>query len=150
VIVGLVLKCMALGAFKLWSADAMRVEAPSDQDVISVFQVHRSEFDRLRQMVTEDMHAQSYFSEATIDRIAPLSRKLEYQKLLRIKSGLAVGVDYDGERLSEGVYLRACAKLVYLFSERRLSQPAADVRCGLGGLACRQADIRIDPWPPPR
>jgi hypothetical protein len=87
---------MAVGAFVLWSADAMRVEAPSDQELISLFQGHRPEFDRLREMVTEDMHAQSYFSEATVDRIAPVSRKLKYQKLLRLKSGLAVGVDYEG------------------------------------------------------
>ena len=47
-------------------------------------------------MVTEDMHEQSYFSAATISRISSAPRRLGYQKLLRVRSGLAVGVDYDG------------------------------------------------------
>ena len=96
VIVSLVLTFMSVDPFALGSSDPTGVEAPSDQELISLFRGHRQEFDRLRQMVTEDMHEQSYFSAATISRISSAPRRLEYQKLLRVRSGLAVGVDYDG------------------------------------------------------
>jgi hypothetical protein len=78
------------------STGRMHIEAPSDQELIALYQEHRSEFDRLRELATEDMRIQSYFNEATIDRIAPVSRRLEYQRLLRLRAGLAVGVDYNG------------------------------------------------------
>jgi hypothetical protein len=77
VIVSLVLTFMAVAGLAHGSADPMRVEAPSDRELISIFQAHRPEFDRLREMVTEDMHAQSYFSEATIGLIAPISRRMD-------------------------------------------------------------------------
>jgi hypothetical protein len=96
VFVSLVLTFMSVGPFALGSSEPTRVEAPSDQELISLLQGHRQEFDRLRQMITEDMHEQSFLSEATIDQISSASRRLEYQKLLRVRSGLAVGVDYDG------------------------------------------------------
>jgi hypothetical protein len=95
VIVSLVLTFMAVAGLAHGFADPMRVEAPSDRELISIFQAHRPEFDRLREMVTEDMHAQLYFSEATIGQISPISRRMEYRKLLRVWSGLAVGVDYN-------------------------------------------------------
>lgn len=47
-------------------------------------------------MVTEDMHQQGSFSEATISNVSPESRRNEYRNLLNVSPNLVVGVDYNG------------------------------------------------------
>lgn len=72
------------------------VTVPSDDKLIRIFQTHRDEFVRLRQMATEDMHEASFFSESNIsNRLSP-SRRKEYKSLLKFSQGLQVGVNYDG------------------------------------------------------
>jgi hypothetical protein len=70
--------------------------APSDVEVIRIFQAHRGELERLRQMATEDMHETSYFSVDNISNRLPASRRNEYKKLLKLWPRLQVGTNYDG------------------------------------------------------
>jgi hypothetical protein len=95
IVLGLVVACVVVGAIVLWQADPLQFKAPSDQEVIAVFQAHRADFERLRQMVTEDMHVKSYFSESELDGISPEARRQEYRSRLKIWPGLHVGVNYD-------------------------------------------------------
>jgi hypothetical protein len=96
VVLGLMLlACLVVGALVLWAADPLQIKAPSDPELIAFFQAHRVELERLRQMVTEDMHAKSYFSESELDGTLLEARRQEYRGLLKIKSGLIVTVNYD-------------------------------------------------------
>jgi hypothetical protein len=80
-----------------WRAySSQEVMAPSDDKVIGIFQVHRREFDRLRQMVTEDIPNTAYFSADNISERLPASRRNEYKNLLKVSPGLQVGTNYDG------------------------------------------------------
>jgi hypothetical protein len=80
-----------------WFADPLQRRAPSDESIASLFQSHQMEFERLRQMATEDAHGHIlwYFSESSIGQIPAESRRQEYQKLLSLRSGLTVAVNYD-------------------------------------------------------
>jgi hypothetical protein len=77
-------------------AESAHVAAPKDRELVALVRDHRAVFERLRQMVTEDMHTRSYFSESELGGIEPESRKTEYKALLRLKKGLRVTVNYDG------------------------------------------------------
>jgi hypothetical protein len=80
-----------------WRAhSSQEVNVPSDEKVIRIFQAHRGEFERLRQMATEDMHDASYFSVANVSNRLPASRRDEYKNLLKLSPGLEVGTNYDG------------------------------------------------------
>jgi hypothetical protein len=91
----LLLASLVVGALVFWAADPLQIKAPSDQELIAFFQAHRGELESLRRMATEDMHAQSYFSESKLDGIFSEVRRQKYQRLLKIKSGLIVTVNYD-------------------------------------------------------
>jgi len=82
--------------FFVWKAESAQIQGPSDATLVQIFQVHRDQLERLRQMVTEDMHQTSYFSESNISEVLPEPRRKEYKTLLGIYRGLAVGVDADG------------------------------------------------------
>lgn len=80
-----------------WRADSSQEAAvPSDDNVIRVFHVHRDEFERPRQMATEDRQQTSLFSEVKLSNKLPASRRIEYQSLLKLSPGLEVGANYDG------------------------------------------------------
>ena len=85
----------ALAVFVFWKADPLQISEPSDESVIDLFHAHRTEFERLRQMVTEDMHGKSLFSESNLENISPEVRRDEYKSLLKISSGLFVAINYD-------------------------------------------------------
>jgi len=87
----------ALAVLYSWRAySSQGAMVPSDGKVISIFQAHRGELERLRQMATEDMHETSFFSEANISNALPASRRNEYKSLLKLSPGLQVGANYDG------------------------------------------------------
>jgi hypothetical protein len=73
-----------------------RTVLPSDAKLINEFRLHRASFERLRQMVTEDMHQQGSFTQATISKAFPESRRNEYRSLLSVEPNLSVGINYDG------------------------------------------------------
>jgi hypothetical protein len=77
-------------------AAAPQSRMPADTMLIHKFESHRSEFERLRQLVTADMGQRSYFSETTIANIRPEARRNEYRRLLKLSPKLEVGVDYNG------------------------------------------------------
>jgi hypothetical protein len=79
-----------------WRAYSSHEIIPSDDTVIGIFQAHRGEFERLRQLATEDMHQASFFSEANISSGLAASRRNEYKTLLKLSPGLQVGTNYDG------------------------------------------------------
>jgi hypothetical protein len=61
-----------------------------------MFQDHRNELERLRQMATEDMGQASYFSKSKLSNSLPEPRRREYKNLLGLSRGLAIGVNSDG------------------------------------------------------
>lgn len=69
---------------------------PSDAMLLEEFRSHRSELERLRQMMTEDMRQRGALSEADLSSVSPESRRSEYRNLLSIAPNLVVGVDYNG------------------------------------------------------
>jgi hypothetical protein len=69
---------------------------PSDATLLREFHSRRPEFERLRQMATEDMHQQGSVTQASISDALPESRRNEYKKLLNLWPNLVVGIDYDG------------------------------------------------------
>jgi len=77
-------------------AEPVHIAMPRDHDLVALVSSHRAVFERLRRMVTEDMHKRSYFSESELGGIEPESRRAEYESLLRLKKGLRVTVNYDG------------------------------------------------------
>ena|ERR1700722_1467683 len=80
-----------------WRAyPSQEVMAPTDDKVIRIFQAHRGELERLRQMAIEDIHDTSYFSVANISHGLPASRRNEYKNLLELWPGLQIGTNYDG------------------------------------------------------
>ncbi len=81
----------------IWRANSSQeIMAPSDDKLIKIFQDHRGEFERLRQMATEDMREASFFSESNVSNRLPVSRRNEYKNLLKLLPGLQVGANYDG------------------------------------------------------
>jgi hypothetical protein len=86
----------AFALFAAWKAESFQGQVPSDETLVQVFQLHRDQFERLRQMATEDMHQTSYFSESNISVVLPEPRRNEYKRLLQVYRGLSIGVDYDG------------------------------------------------------
>src|SRR5712672_2403063 len=85
--------CGAFAVYFVWRAESSQVQGPSDAKLVQIFQVHRDQFERLCQMVTEDMRQTSYFSDSNISEVLPEPRRKEYKTLLGIYRGLAVGVD---------------------------------------------------------
>ena len=93
----LAVMCVAFAVFYSWRAYSLQeVISPSDENLIREFQDHRGEFERLREMATEDMHETSFFSESNISNRLPASRRNEYKNLLKLSPGLQIGVSYDG------------------------------------------------------
>jgi hypothetical protein len=78
-----------------WTSDS-RTALPSDAKLIREFRHHRGDFERLRQMATEDMHQQGSFTRETISNTFPESRRNEYRSLLSMVPNLSVGINYDG------------------------------------------------------
>jgi hypothetical protein len=77
-------------------ANASENTVPSDDQLIRIFQTHRGEFERLRQMSAEDIHQSSFISESSISTALPEPRRIKYKNLLGLYKGLAIGVNYDG------------------------------------------------------
>jgi hypothetical protein len=77
-------------------ANASEITVPSDDQLIRIFQTHRGEFERLRQMSAEDIHQSSFISESSISNALPEPRRIKYKNLLGLYKGLAIGVNYDG------------------------------------------------------
>jgi hypothetical protein len=84
--------------FLIYACNACSVQMalPSDATLLREFNSHRGEFERLRQMATEDMHQQGSFTLATISDVLAESRRDKYRNLLNISPNLLVGIDYDG------------------------------------------------------
>lgn len=78
------------------AASSQEFAASADAKVIGIFEAHRGEFERLRQMATEDMRTASFFSETNISNGLPEPRRNEYKHLLNVSPGLQVGTNYDG------------------------------------------------------
>ena len=96
VLLALIVACCALGAFMFWLADPLNLKSPADQELIATFHDHRAAFEKLRQMVAEDLHKESYFSESHLSGKLDVTRKQMYKNLLsEIHPGLVVTVDYD-------------------------------------------------------
>lgn len=95
IVIGLVVACVVVGAIVLRLTDPLQFKAPSDEDLIAVFQTHRADFERLRQMAVEDLHVKSYLSESELNGISPEARRQEYRSRLKSWPGLHVGVNYD-------------------------------------------------------
>ena len=99
IILTLITLCCALVTVILWTADPLNLRAPKDEDLLTLFHDHRAEFERLRQMVTEDMQNKkaSYFGdESSFYGKLDETRKQEYKYLVsRIYPGLTAAVDYD-------------------------------------------------------
>jgi hypothetical protein len=65
--------------------------APKDAQLISRFQAHRADFERLRDMVLQDSASRSFFRPYELDGIAQ-DRRDEYEKLFaQVGPGLDVG-----------------------------------------------------------
>lgn len=95
--IAFVVMCTVLAVLYSWRTNSSQKDmSPSDDKLIKIFQNHRGEFERLRQMTTEDMHEASYFSETNVSNRLPVSRRNEYKDLLKLLPGLQVGADYDG------------------------------------------------------
>jgi hypothetical protein len=71
---------------------------PADAELLRSFSTHRQAFDRLRQMVAEDVNRQGpIFSEDSLSDSLPPPRSREYRSLLAsIHRGLIVTFDYGG------------------------------------------------------
>jgi hypothetical protein len=83
IVIGLVVACVVVGAIVLRLTDPLQFKAPSDEDLIAVFQTHRADFERLRQMAVEDLHVKSYLSESELNGISPEARRQEYRSRLK-------------------------------------------------------------------
>jgi hypothetical protein len=63
IIIGLVVACVVVGAIVVRLTDPLQFKAPSDEDLIAVFQAHRAEFERLQGAAAmpkfKDVHASS-------------------------------------------------------------------------------------------
>lgn len=95
--IAFVAMCTILVVLYSWRAStSQRIVAPSDDKLITVFQDHRYELERLRQMAIEDMHQASFFSESNVSNRLPVPRRNEYMHLLRLSPGLQVGTNSDG------------------------------------------------------
>jgi hypothetical protein len=95
VILGLTTACGALAAVYLWLADPLNLKSLSDQELISIFSAHPAAFEQLRQMATEDMQRESYFSESNLDSTLDTKRKQTYKSLLsEIYPRLVVTIDH--------------------------------------------------------
>jgi hypothetical protein len=71
---------------------------PSDEALLSIFNQRRSTFDRLLEMVAQDMNTQSIVISSQLSDRLPAARRDEYRALLSsINPLLTVGVDYDGQ-----------------------------------------------------
>lgn len=89
--------CSVLAVLYSWRVhSSQEVTVPSDDKLIRIFQDHRGEFERLRQMATEDINATSFFSESNVSNLLPVSRRNEYKNLLKLLPGLQVGANQDG------------------------------------------------------
>ena len=89
--------CAVIAVFyNLRTHTLQQVTEPSDDELIRIFQANRGEIDKLRQMATEDMLVESFFSESNISNKLPAPRRDEYRKLLKFTPGLQVGANYDG------------------------------------------------------
>jgi hypothetical protein len=70
---------------------------PSDQILLNSFRTHRVEYERLRDMVIEDMHTQPIFTVSNLSSTLPKARREVYRSLLSsISPDLMLGVDYNG------------------------------------------------------
>lgn len=89
--------CAGIGVLCSSHADSLGVKVPPDEAILSLFGKHRDEFERLRQMVTEDKHTfrMSVFNESTIASLTPETGRNAYRNLLQLSPGMTVGVNYD-------------------------------------------------------
>jgi hypothetical protein len=77
-------------------AKAVYAEAfPSDRILMSSFVSHRADYERLRDMVTRDMHSQPIFPEDNLSAAIPRVRRDEYRALLSSIPPVMVTVDYN-------------------------------------------------------
>jgi hypothetical protein len=88
--------CLASAMLCICNAAETQIRAPSDAMILGTFEAHRSEFERLRQMATQDMSRMSFFIERTISNVRVKARRDEYRRLLRLSRNLEVGTDYNG------------------------------------------------------
>lgn len=86
----------AAGAFIYFSPGLPSHSLLPDANLVATFQGRRVEFERLRQMTTEDLNTESYFSESHLDSKLSDLRRQEYRELIaKIQHGLIVTTDYD-------------------------------------------------------
>jgi hypothetical protein len=88
---------LAVWAFAVLSNVVYAEAFPSDEILLNSFRTHTVAYERLREMVTEDMHTQPIFTESDLSSTLPKARREEYRSLLSsITPDLMVGVDYNG------------------------------------------------------
>lgn len=95
---GFIVVCCALGALVFWMADPLNLSAPSDKDLLTLFHDHRTAFERLRQMATEDLQQKNavYYNQTASYGKLDEMRKQEYKHLLSEIHGHSVAPGYDG------------------------------------------------------
>lgn len=81
VICSIVIVCGGV-AFIFWMGDPLRLSAPKDQTLITIFHEHRKTIEKLRDMVIEDKEKINYINQDRIEGNITESRKKEYRILL--------------------------------------------------------------------
>jgi hypothetical protein len=79
--------------------DPDKLQAPTDQELIANFHVHRTAFETLRQMVREDRSKTWYFSGSDMSRTLGRKRQFAYRILFdEIQPSLEVTSDDESTR----------------------------------------------------
>jgi hypothetical protein len=96
ILLSFVIVYCVLGAVIFWMIDPLNFRAPKDQKLVSLFYEHRTAFEKLREMATEDLNQTSFISESAVKGKISETRKLEYKKLISgIFPSMILAADYD-------------------------------------------------------
>jgi hypothetical protein len=83
-----------LAALLFWKADPLNLRSPSDQELIAIFHNHREVFERLHQMLSDDMHNAPKNKSGVKQLKAKQSP--EYKRLVaELYPGLEAYIDWD-------------------------------------------------------
>jgi hypothetical protein len=86
--------CAALVALGFWIADPLNLRAPSDQELITIFQHHRVAFEQLRQLLTEDLR-NAPVNKSGVRRLRAIQSPQYYKLVADIYPGVKVLIDWD-------------------------------------------------------
>jgi len=93
-VIRLIAICAVLCAFLFWRADPLNLRAPSDQNLLAIFQEHRAAFEQVRQMLVEDLRNAPVNKSGVKQLKAKQSQKYK-QLVAEIYPGLEANVDWD-------------------------------------------------------